>query len=524
MTSLNIIFIVCLFLGVLCCGTIAIFRILGPSGNITRHKGFWPALILCLAALLSRIEAPPQMHVDFYGYDTVAQNILYHGLPAATIKGSVLCPEVFSLPWRPLGYSLLLAMGYCVTGSTKVAPFLINILLGFLSVGLLYRIAWLFFRDNVVAACAAAILAFLPLHIKYSAVLTADVAGLFFFLMSVMFFGEWIYRRWEILAYAAIFSGCFSVYVKPEYGIIFLIGFCLFLKFNEKQGSLKTKQCHDVIYICSCLLLPLIIMVPRLIAGECLNARGAFFSLGHMKDHLWPNIIYIFGGDFGYISSGLFIFGITHILLKKRDNIGHWLLIWYLFGLLLISGYFAGSMNELSLGRHFFLIILPFILVAGWGWGCILRQFRNKTLFIAVCLAVLVMNGIKIAERWNGFRDRQAVLMGTDLMRQQWEFFHRVALKAPEDAYTICPSFPWQLLVSKTNKVIFSGLFSKGDMPDKIVYLKGIEYFGDQEETHKRILEFYRCKPLLKMPLTNSTSILEADFCERKKKGPGPSF
>jgi hypothetical protein len=107
--------------------------------------------------------------------------------------------------------------------------------------------------------------------------------------------------------------------------------------------------------------------------------------------------------------------------------------------------------------------------------------------------------------------------MGTDLMRQEWGFFRRVCLKAPEDAYIICPSFPWQLLIYKTNKVLLADLFTGGDMPNRIVYLKGIKNFGDQGEVYRRVLTFYRCQSILKMSPIGSASAFEADFCERKR-------
>lgn len=516
-TLIDIVFIALLFLGVLCCGAIGIFRILVSSGDIARNKGFWFALILCFAAFIFRLEAPSKIHVDFYGYSTVAQNIFYHGLAASTIKGSVLCPEAYSLPWRPLGYAFLLVLGYCLTGHTVQAPFLINILFGFLSVGVVYRIAWLIYRDNVIVACSAAVLAFLPLHIEFSGVLTPDIPGFFFFLMSIMFFGEWFSRRWMILVYAAIFSGCYSVYIKPEYGILFLAEVFLFLRIVGKRSVLEAKQRNEIIYICACLLLPLAIMIPRFIAGECMNANGAFFSLEHMKDHLWPNVTYLFNNNLGWISSGLFLLGCTNILLKSRDKIGLWLLTWYLFGLLLLSGYFAGCMVERDLGRHFLFIALPFILIAGWGWGSILCQFRYKAVFTVICLAVFFVNCDNLVHQWEDSRGRQVAIMGNGLMRQQWEFYRRVSLKIPGDAYIICPSFPWQLLIYKTNKVLLASLFTNGDMPHRVVYLKGINYFGDQEDVYRQILTFYRCQSILKMPVTGPSSVLEADFCERSR-------
>ena len=160
-------------------------------------KGFLLSSSACLVALMLCLSIGPPMHrvyQDEFAYISQSVNILSSGRPSITLKGSRLQPELFA-SWtantKLPGFAWLEAVVLFVTHDFEHSYFILNIILGTLSVAAVYRIAWTLTTSHAVAWWSAIFLACLPARITYSMSAGSDIAGLFFFLLFLLFISEY---------------------------------------------------------------------------------------------------------------------------------------------------------------------------------------------------------------------------------------------------------------------------------------------------------------------------------------------
>src|SRR5208283_3126417 len=124
------------------------------------------------------------------------------------------------------------------TQNFEQSYFILNIILGTLSIAAVYRIVWTLTTSHAVAWWSAIFLACLPARITYSMSAASDIAGLFFFLLFLLFITEYRTLKAKRILYAALFCGVYSICVKPLYAIFIIFGLAAALYVYRRDGWL----------------------------------------------------------------------------------------------------------------------------------------------------------------------------------------------------------------------------------------------------------------------------------------------
>lgn len=157
--------------------------------RLARNVGLWGRVLLaprfvpfCLVAALAvrlcwvlAVEARPIDDFSWY-YDravdlAAGRGLTVHGVPTA---------------YWPVGYPLLLAGLFLLTGPSLLAAKLLNVVLGFGIVWLSYRIARRLFASEAAGRMALVLLAFYPNHIAYTSLTASETPFLFLMLLGCL--------------------------------------------------------------------------------------------------------------------------------------------------------------------------------------------------------------------------------------------------------------------------------------------------------------------------------------------------
>lgn len=538
---ISLFFSIFLLCGVVVVVTLFLCRIALRHSYGLSKKGVRLMFSVCVLALALRLWGVPiehRVYYDEFHYLSTAQNIFFNGINATTVKGSRWIVEVPGKTTRPAGFGLLLVLFYSLTGlDVRTAPFVMNIILGILSVALVYRIAWRLFEDTIIAWWSAVFLAFSPVHILCSTCASADVAGFFFFLLAIMFLAEWsrilVERRkggqgisGRLVLYAAIFSGCYGIYVKPEYIVLFVAWFATFFVLFVPINGIDRKAFLDFIFIPGCLLLPVFLLMPTMIGIE--SRYGRFFSWEYIQRFSLGNVGYLFNiNKTNLVMTYSALLSVGTIIYRWNDRFLKWLVILFCLGFFAMSGYFAGDLPNSSLGRHLFLLLLPFVLLAGDGMRILLGKFFRFRLlvggglFLIVGMATIYALGTNV--NYVCLNKTRGIRIQLNRNRDYWfvhwhdrKMFKLAEQIIPDDAYIVYDD-PTYFTTMTSRRSLSWNRFSMGDYPCKIALLRGLSWANEEKCKTVNALKMYKCRELVTTSWKAQTGPLAIDLCERKR-------
>jgi len=485
--------------------------------KIAIDKGFWLSLSACLVALLLCLSVwPPFHHVyeDEFSFISQSVNILSMGKASITTKGSLLHPEAF-ISWtanpKLPGYAWLEAVLLTFSKDHLYSYFLLNIVLGTLLVGIMYRIAWILTESHLTAWWAAIFLASLPARITYSMSAASDISGAFFFFLFLLFICEFRGLNSRRILYAAIFCGIYSICIKPFYAVFVLAGLAISLPFYKREGVLDKQMFSQALLDTFCLLLPVLFAFPVFLFSD-LNAGGYSFSFA--LKNIYTSLVYLFDykqNTFLTVLAALFI--ILRSFFYRKDELVTGLAGWFWAGFLVISVFFAGGFsitNQAYSDRYFLFFAFPFVLLAGKGVFEAVILSRSQVLS-GVIFIVLIANASYAAHlyvvksKYHGFY-KKAILL------------EKISHLIPDKAYVIdeCAAF---IAVKTDLKSIQTTFFLNGDHPREIVFLKGLPDFAYPYRTTmtENVLKTqYICQPLSYAPFREGDLSAWPMLCDKK--------
>jgi hypothetical protein len=522
-----LIFLAILLVAVISGSVIAGLRLARRSSGMGRGAAVL-LILVCGAGFVLRMWGVPHTQRvvrDEFQYLSVAQNIFYHGQATIILRGDKYHPEETVRQTRLPGQAMLLAATYAVTGESPRNAFVLNLILGVLSIGLIYRIGWLMFQDHMAAIGAAAALAFLPLPISYSACASADVPAFFFFLLALMFGLEWWRSRDKVVLYTAIGAACYAVYVKPEYFLLLAGGVAVLFRVMRSHGRMDRRVYSDIMFSTLCLLAPVLLSMPLVIRGENHNGGGLLFSFHYVLDHWRGNLKFLGGrGGGSVVLTLLFLVGSIQALRRRDRPFMAWALGWFILGFVIISGYFAGSLMEKSHARYFFLVLVPYLLLSAGGISLVLSKVKKiGPILVLVLLGILGVDTVQALGMENFFlkcspgairtMEREIQCANTDIvehkafLRVDGVLLRHAAERIPADAY-IVHAVPEFVTVVSDKKVIPFSEFLAGDRPRRIVYLE-----GEAMVPHDQ----YACRDILRSPVGIDGATRAVRLCEKAR-------
>lgn len=484
-------------------------------------KGFLFSLSACVAAVMLCLSIWPPLHRvydDEPTYISQSVNILSLGKASITIMGSRLRPEAFdawtSNPKFP-GFAWAEAVLLFLTKDFEHSYFILNIVLGALSVAAVYRIAWLWSASYGVAWWSAIFFACLPVRITYSMSAASDIAGLFFFLLFLLFISEYGSQQSKRILYAALFCGIYSICIKQFYVIPILLGLAAALYIYRRNGSLDRKLYSQILLDAVCLFLPILAAIPVFLFSD--SMKGGY-SFAFIFKNLCTSISYLFSyKQSTFLTAWAALAAVGRSIFYKRDNPVIGLAGWLLTGILLNSMFYAGGFSYPGAAysdRYFLPLALPFVFLAAKGMVDIFTRFWSRLLSVLFFILLLVNASFAsnqlVAQAKNAFDYKETLLL------------KQVLPLVPDEAYMMDRSAVLVTMIS-SKKTILTDLFLRGHHPEKVVFLKGIsdviyDYYNTKEKVSAdNILNTaYRCKPLTGSPLKEADLSATPFLCTRK--------
>ncbi|MFI5348866.1 MAG: hypothetical protein ACHQ2Z_04935 [Elusimicrobiota bacterium] len=156
---------------------------------LVSRGGAATALALCCAALTVRLFVIPprhQVYFDEFLHEDIAANIARADVFGESVAGGSEELRRLQTPHWPGGYHVLLGNLFKLTGVSEAAAFRFNAALASLSVGLIFLLCTLLFADQRAGLIGAALLAALPLHIRFSGTTDLTVCSAFWIFAALL--------------------------------------------------------------------------------------------------------------------------------------------------------------------------------------------------------------------------------------------------------------------------------------------------------------------------------------------------
>src|SRR5208283_2836466 len=177
-------------------------------------------------------------------------------------------------------------------------------------------------------------LACLPARITYSMSAASDIAGLFFFLLFLLFITEYRTLKAKRILYAALFCGVYSICVKPLYAIFIIFGLAAALYVYRRDGWLDKKLYLQILLDSVCLFLPILSALPFVLLSD---SKAAAYSFQFMFKNLYTSIAYLFNYKQNTpLTAWAALMAIGRSVFYKKDNLVNGCAGWFLMGLLMI--------------------------------------------------------------------------------------------------------------------------------------------------------------------------------------------
>lgn len=494
--------------------------------KIALDKGFLLSLSACLIALLLCLSIWPPLHRvydDEPAYISQSVNIISSGKASITIKGSHLHPELFD-SWTSSsklpGFALLEAVISFITHDFDRSYFLLNIILGTLSVAALYRIVWILSANHTLAWWSAIFLACLPARITYSMSAASDISGSFFFLLFLLFICEYKTLPAKRILYAALFCGLYSICIKQVYGIFVMLAWPAILYMYRRDGLLDKKSYQQILLDTSCLSLPILTAILFILLSD---EKAGAFSFQFFSKNFFTSIAYLVGyKQSTFLTAGAALIAVERSILYKNESRVNWLAGWLLIGLLMISIFCAGGLAYPGWGysdRYILILAFPLVYLAAQGIVDITTsaQFRLLTvpIFLLLIINALFASNHLMSQTKNLFSYKKTLLLP------------RASAFIPDEAYIIDKGAVLVTMAS-SKKTMLPELFLNGDHPEKVVYLKGIyedlhrnpdDKYDDRNSkimVERTLNTNYNCQPLVLTPLKEADLSTTPVLCTRK--------
>ena len=352
----------------------------------------WGGLLLVLAAGVGfqlLVVAPKHLvYMDEQWYLEAGKNLLLYGWT-----------PVFG---KALGWPVLVAGSYLLGGLGNYSALYLGLALGALSIPLLFMLSWVLTRSAACALLAAALWAFMPARMVWSATAETAVPALTFLLGALVLWRRSLDDGDRHLAWCGVALWALAVQIRPESGMfLFLLaaGAWLWRRAEYRQVAARTWTAAAAALV---VLLPNVYMYHRFMSVRdwmALDsgglAQGSNLGLDNMArnvlkltPHAWdgsmhpPLLALLSGAGFAY-------------LVWRRRREAAFLALWWA---LLFAFYFGSNLDfyggtaelfpKTKLLLHFYPAL---VLAAGcglcaafWeGWG---RSARGVSLVLAALL------------------------------------------------------------------------------------------------------------------------------------------
>lgn len=353
---------------------------------------------------------------DFYNYFPVHEYALFlqqDGLMAnRCFFGSYDHCFWLEQAYFPPGYPFLVAVGYLIFGFNSLLAAYASSFFSSLTIILIFLLGYLLFKKEEVGLFSSLIFALTPISIAFSRVSEPRSISNFFICLTVLFFlmalKEDRLKLWTLF----FISASYSVYIRQENGILFLLFFLGFFFFNYKFDWSKLKKLAWPLFLFLMLQAPIFLWLWLKRPYAFLEGvhQKAAFSLFYLGPQLWLYVKMLFNWipqgagwwadksfpfylspiPFNPIVSILALLGIFFVFGKKYWREKLFISSWFLILVVFHSIYLFCDVNSASCDgplRYTLLFVPPYALLAGYVFSWVSDKLRHKYLQIAFFIA-----------------------------------------------------------------------------------------------------------------------------------------
>jgi len=341
-------------------------------------------------------------YLDELSYVQTAKNILIRGKPLIC-SYSGYQSETCRFNDKAIGYSYLLTLVYLFSGVGLNVSYIVNLLLGTLTILMIFLTSYILFKDEQASLYSSLILALFPLHIIFSRTLETNISSTFFVLSTLFCFVLYLQIKNMKTKLLTISLMVFSVYLRPENLIIipvfFLIDLFFLIKLKTPIKNFLVPLIILIILISPVLIQSFLSVYQSILFGRATPLapiEGGTFSMNYfLKNYRILNKFK--DGIFYPFLFNIFFFIGAFLCIKQPKKFGLLILFFTIFYSLILISYM-----HLHL-RYLLTPLILFILLSGYGFSSIIsiissnfnknskKQSNNILISLLVFLSIIII-------------------------------------------------------------------------------------------------------------------------------------
>jgi len=346
----------------------------------------WIILIIIFAiGFILRMFVAPRTHRVFFDEDIyldIGKQILTEGKGCLCNYGdSKECYDCILMKW-PNGYPFTAAVAFMFFGISESVAFNLEVLLGSISVLLVFGIGYLLSGKEEIGLFSALLFALIPVHIMWSGTTASEPVFMFYTILSIfaflVSFREFNFKT-SLFAMSAL---SFALQVRAEGPVLLIIigGMILLLdkKLKVKINDVKFLIPLIVLFF---LIMPTLLHVRHSSETDPWGSSGKVFGWEYAKQNIPINAWFWFTG-YPAIENPVFftIFAIIGLifLLKINVKLALFLGLWFLSIFFLYAFFYAGSVRYGTDVRYSMSGYIPFVIFGGFGFYLVQQLISKK--------------------------------------------------------------------------------------------------------------------------------------------------
>jgi 4-amino-4-deoxy-L-arabinose transferase-like glycosyltransferase len=362
-------------------------------------RNTWIILLFILfVGFILRMYFTPHTHRVYFDEDIyldIGKQILTEGKACLCNYGDYKgCYDCVFMKW-PNGHPFTFAVAFLFFGVSENVAFNLSVLLGTLSILLVFFIGYLVSKKVEVGLYSALLLAFVPMLIVWSGTVAAEPYFIFYALFSVFSFLLLIEKEKWSTYLLAVSSVAFASQFKAESGAMLLVIALMIFLFDKKlKIKINSSKFLVSFIILLALITPYAIHVYHSSKTDPWGATGGMFGFKYVEQNVFENAFFWIMGyqtiEHPLVFTVFVIIGLIYTFIKER-RIFILLVFWFAIFFTIYAFFYAGSVRYGTDVRYSLSGYPPFVILGGFGLYFIHKQFTKKMRKDVLIFALLIL-------------------------------------------------------------------------------------------------------------------------------------
>jgi 4-amino-4-deoxy-L-arabinose transferase-like glycosyltransferase len=282
---------------------------------------------------------------------------------------------------HPNSFPHSLAIIYLFIGPNANAGFVFTVILGSVSVALMFLLTYLLFADESTALYSALFLALTPAHIIWSGSISSEIFHTFLSLLAFIYALAYVktHSTRILLGCAGLLS--YGIQTRPESAFLAPLAFIILFSYSIRK--INRKFIDDMILFSTVLIILNVLHFTHLNYASQTHDWGSAtgkFSLGYIDWNWEPNTSYWFDGRRHLlVVTPLALLGLLAALKRKSASLPL-LILWFGLFFTTYMFFYASAFTSGGIGFRYALICYPPLLILAAVGSSAVVDFLSKTI------------------------------------------------------------------------------------------------------------------------------------------------